>query len=226
MWYSELHISSSKSNMLLYVSKLVESMLKLLKDHNLPDKGVRFDDLIAHFVVCGDEACLMACATTGKVSVLGDIAKKKHEKNTNDSRASITMLRIGNTAGSTGPTVFLSKGASVKDGYTSKWLTQNGAQPGSRIIATPNAFMTITAWEQMAEDVAKGIRSMPVIKDHPSWLLVFILDGFVCHFASPKALSIFYKHNILLVKEEGDTSHVNQIYDQEVAKHDKAECRY
>ena len=62
--------------MLLYVSKLVESMFKLLKDHNLPDKGVRFDDLIAHFVVCGDEACLMACATTGKVSVLGDIAKK------------------------------------------------------------------------------------------------------------------------------------------------------
>ena len=47
------------------------------------------------------------------------------------------MLRIGNTAGSTGPTVFLSKGASVKDGYTSKWLTQNGA------ILQPNALPAV-----------------------------------------------------------------------------------
>jgi len=199
-------------------------MLNLLKERNEPDNGVHFIDLISHFVVAGDEACLMASAKG--VNIFGCRLKKKHEKNTNDSRDAVTVLRTGSTAGATGPTVFLSKGAKVKDGYTNKWLTDNGAAPGSRIIATPNAFMTMEAWEEMAEPVAKGIRAMPVIRDHPNWWLIYILDGFVCHFGSPKALDVYYKNKILLVKEEGDTSHVCQIYDQLPAKQDKAECKF
>lgn len=49
-----------------------------------------------------------------------------------------------------------------------------------------------------------------------------VLDGFGSHFNCPKALEILWKYKILQVKEEGDTSHVCQMYDQEPAKRDKA----
>ena len=38
-------------------------------------------------------------------------------------------------------------------------------------------------------------------------------------------MEIYYKHKIMLLKEEGDTSHVCQAYDQEVAKADKRSMR-
>ena len=136
------------------------------------------------------------------------------------------MLRVGNTAGTTDPTVFLTKGARPKEGYNKKWLRENGAAPGSSIHATPIAFMDMDAWEKMAPEVAKGIRAMKVICDHPEWWVMFFLDGFICHFASPKALKTYYDLKILLVKEEGDCSQVAQIYDQLVAKQDKAVCGY
>ena len=48
------------------------------------------------------------------------------------------------------------------------------------------------------------------------------MDGFGAHFASLNALATRKKNNILTVKEEGDSSHVNQAYDKFVAKSDKA----
>ena len=77
---------------------------------NVPDgKGADFADLEAHFILCSDEACLMAGAN-GAVKVLGDVEKAKHEKILNNSRDSITILRCASTAGSTGPTNFVMQG--------------------------------------------------------------------------------------------------------------------
>lgn len=45
--------------------------------------------LILWFIWNGDETCLMAML--GDLTIAGDAEIKKHEKNTNDSRESVTM---------------------------------------------------------------------------------------------------------------------------------------
>ena len=187
-------------------------------------EGAAFEDLIEHFLLGSDEACLMA-APNGMVKVLGDAEKRKHEHINSDSRESITFLRTASTGGATGPTQFLIKGTKVKAGYTKAWLTRHGAPPGSSIVPTPTAFMTEAAWLEMAEDRAKGIRAMPVIKDHPLWWVAEILDGFGAHFMNPQALAIYWRYRIMQIKEEGDTSQVNQLYDRDPAKKDKVVLR-
>ena len=61
--------------------------------------------------------------------------------------------------------------------------------------------------------------------DHPEWWFLLTCDGFGSHVNVPEALEIFCANRILLVKEEGDSSQVNQSYDQSVAKQDKIEGR-
>ena len=58
-----------------------------------------------HFVLGGDETCLLA--SDGTARIIGDAEKRKHEKNGGNSRASITIYRTGSAAGATGPTLFL-----------------------------------------------------------------------------------------------------------------------
>ena len=48
---------------------------------------------------------------------------------------------------------------------------------------TPTGYMTEECWDDMAEEVAKGIRAMPVIKDHSDWWVRLVLDGFGSHFS-------------------------------------------
>ena len=57
--------------------------------------------------------------------------------------------------------------------------------------------------------------------DRPDWILSLSFDGFDSHTNVTKALDIFTTHNIWIIKEEAATSHVNQAYDQVVAKKDK-----
>ena len=85
---------------------------------------------------------------------------------------------------------------------------------------TPTAYMTDAAWLNMTKKMCEGIRAMPVIKDHEDWWCLMSLDGFGSHL-TPAALEIFARYNILVIKEEGDTSHMCQAYDQEVARSDK-----
>ena len=42
---------------------------------------------------------------------------------------------------------------------------------------------------------------------------------------NPKALKTYYDHKIMQLKEEGDTSQVCQLYDQDPAKKDKVALR-
>ena len=165
----------------------------------------------AEFILGSDEACLMA-SPTGQVKVFGDKLKDTHEKIVKDSCVSISIVRTAAFR----PTHFLTAGAKVKAGYTPNWLQRHGAAPGSGIVATPTAFMTEAALLEIAEERAKGIRAMPVIKDHPEWWVLDIMDGFVPHFMNPKALAIYWAHKIRQGNEAGNTSQVNQLFDQEV----------
>ena len=176
-----------------------------------------------HFFLNWDEECLLACDQHS--AIVGEKGRKKHERKIADSRESITMYRSGSAAGAQGPTGFIIKGKRCRTGFTSKFLTDNGAAPGSCFVLTENAFMTDAAWLELTRSVCQGIREMPVIRDHPDWWVVKTLDGFKSHVNSPEALQVYWDHKILLIKEEGDSSHVNQPFDRLVAKADKLNMR-
>jgi hypothetical protein len=178
-----------------------------------------------HFTLNGDESNFMA--SEGTVKVLGNKNKMKQEKNTNDSRDSITALRIGSAAGEEGPRVFLIVGKSLDNHPTlkiGKFAKTYQAPPGSHVVPTPSAYMTDTVWIDMSEPVAKGIQAMSVIKNHPEWWSLLPLDGYGSHLKA-KALETFAKYNILVIKEEANSSQVCQAYDQLVAKQDKRVTR-
>ena len=90
---------------------------------------------------------------------------------------------------------------------------------------TLTGYMTEDAWVELAPRMADGIRALPVISDMPHWWVLKIIDGFGPHVSSEAAMQIYYDKKIVLLKEEGDSSHVNQAYDQEVAKSDKRSMR-
>ena len=76
--------------------------------------------------------------------------------------------------------------------------------------------MTEAAWLEMAPKMAKGIRAMPIVRKNPEWWCLKVLDGFEAHTSSRDANAIYRGAKIMIMKEEGDASHVIQAYDQEV----------
>ena len=170
-------------------------------------------------------ACPSAQASAGDVRIIGDKEKPKHDLPTGQDRTSATVYRCGSTAGATGPTAFLPPGKKCRVGYTNEFLIKFGAPKGSLIVMTPTGYMTEDAWLEMAPTIAAGLRQMPVVCDMKDWWMVKVIDGFGPHTSSAKAMEIYAEEKILLVKEEGDTSHVCQAYDQKVAKDDKKSMR-
>ena len=199
----------------------VDSALAEQERLNKPDE--EFDKLKEHFFINLDEACLMA--NDGTVKVLGADAKSKSEKIMDDCRASITALRSGAAGGSTGPWIFLAKGKAIDRKSLRNIACKPGVPPGSSIEMTANAYMTDEVHRNLAPRLAAGIRDVPYICDHPDWWVIASLDGFGSHCNVHEAQQIFYDRKILIIKEEADTSHVNQAYDQSVAKNDKAGMR-
>ena len=169
-----------------------------------------------HFFGNMDETCLMANAD-GAVRVLASAGKKKTEKNSNDSRVSITSLRVGMASGDQGPFTFLARGNRF-DRPSVKKVIKERCPSGSNVHMSPSAYLTDEVYLQLVLDLCRGIRQMPVIKEHPDWWVILSLDGFGSHVNVNAAHEIFHNHRIMVIKEEGDTSHVNQAYDQFVAK--------
>ena len=92
--------------------KCVDSAINFLRSNStgLCKCGCRktFGELIDHFITGGDETCVME-SKHGVVRIVGAAFRKKRESKIQDYRYSITMFRTGNTAGDTGPTVFLKR---------------------------------------------------------------------------------------------------------------------
>jgi hypothetical protein len=127
------------------------------------------------------------------------------------------MHRTGAVAGDTGPTVFLLQGKNKRANFT-----EHGATEGSTIAMTPTPFMTTEAWEDLTPSIIEGLRSViPVAKAHPQWWMLEIFDGFGARHASSSALRPRQESKILCLKEEGDSSHINQARDKFVAKADE-----
>ena len=100
-----------------------------------------------------------------------------------------------------------------------------GAAPGSEVVMTETAFMTTEAWEKITPMLLRGYRKInKYVEANPQWWCLEILDGFGAHFGSHYAMLEREKHKIISLKEEGNSSHVNQAYDRLVAKNDKLEA--
>ena len=59
---------------------------------------------------------------------------------------------------------------------------------------------------------------MPLICHNPYRWVLEVMEGFGAHLISEEANTICFKNNILSLKEEGDSSSTNQVYDKYVAK--------
>jgi hypothetical protein len=94
---------------------------------------------------------------------------KKYEKNTQDNRDLITIVQSGSAAGTSGPWLFLIKLKELEKNSPLSNMPCNFPEvlPGSKVVCNDNAYMTDATWIKLAPDFAKGIRLMPVIKDHP-----------------------------------------------------------
>jgi len=185
--------------------------------------AVDFNDVCHHFVGNIDESCFQANAD-GNVKVIGSIRKRKTEANRDDCRASITSVRSGNAAGNQGPFIFLAKGKKndMHPSLNPKNLESDpNMTPGSYIAMCESAYMTDQVWMEIVPKICAGIRKMPVVRDHPNWWCMYSFDGFGSHVNVHAAQKIFSQYKIFVMKEEGDTSQVNQAYDQLVAKDDK-----
>jgi type II secretory pathway component PulJ len=131
------------------------------------------------------------------------------------------MYRTFNFAGDNGPIGFIMQGKKRKPGYTDQFLVKSGCAKGSTIVMTENAFMTDKAWEEMADNIVTGYRSLPIVRDNPSWWMIEIFDGFGAHLNNLPALKKRVINKILSLKEEGDSSSINQAYDKNMAREDK-----
>jgi hypothetical protein len=175
---------------------------------NLPSD--EFAALQPHLQLNLDETSVLGC--NGNLRIVGSAEGKKHKKTTQDNCDSVTIVRIGSASGETGPWIFLLKGKKkLEPTHPLRKLERNfpGVLAGSKVIMTPNAYMTDEAWIKLTPIIANGIRKMPVIKDHPDWMVCMTLDGFGSHLV-PEALQAFTDAKIEVVKEEGDTLQVNQ----------------
>jgi hypothetical protein len=89
-----------------------------------------------------DESYFMG--NEGVLRVIGSAPQKKHNKNTSDSRQSITIVRVGSAAGVEGPHIFLAKGVELTaESMLKKHFARIQKAPiGSYVEMTPNVYMT------------------------------------------------------------------------------------
>ncbi len=182
--------------------------------------GKSFGELMPHFIIGLDEMCLMSdCHSDLHVFAVSD--KKKQEKLLQDSRCSISVIRTGTVAGTTGPTMFLLKGAKCRKHFNEDYLLRYGMAPGSKVIMTENAYMTDEAWLEASKSIVDGYCQLPYIKENEDWYNAELLDGIKLHKNVLNAHKLRADNLIISLKEESNSSHVNQGYDQLTAKNNK-----
>jgi hypothetical protein len=86
--------------------------------------GVDFQEVESAVKVNGGEEGILACANDG-IKVYGCASRDKHEKNTQNSRESISLFNCGSAAGWSGPTIFLLKGKKAPVGLDQAYLERH-----------------------------------------------------------------------------------------------------
>lgn len=175
---------------------------------------------MCHFIVGRDETCMMG--SDGNTCTTRSSDRKKHEKKLLDLRASITMCRVGNANGNTGPTIWLLKGQKKRKKFSNGHLIKNGAAHGSAMLMTETVFMTEEAWAKITPDAIARLRNISdIVKANLRWWMLELLDGFGPHTSTLEAMKLRYDSEMLCVIEEGDSSHANQEHDKCAAKNDE-----
>eukprot|EP00956_Cyclotella_meneghiniana_P037992 scaffold147505_cov79-Cyclotella_meneghiniana.AAC.1 len=82
--------------------------------------------------------------------------------------------------------------------------------------------MTNAAWIEISKKIVEGYRKLPYVVDNPQWWVLELVDGFNAHIFNHEANVDRFDKKVLSLKEEGDSSHINQAYDRLVARSDKA----
>ena len=82
--------------------------------------------MIEHFIVGGEETCLISDADIS-IKIIREFGSKKHEKKVYGCRTYCTMYQTRTAGGSNRPTAFIMKGKVIKTGYTYKMMKDNGA---------------------------------------------------------------------------------------------------
>ena len=91
----------------------------------------------------------------------------------------------------------------------------------STIHITDKDFMVEEACLIMTPKLIEGYLNLPYVKTNPQWYVMDIFYGFIAHFMNHTALEMRLEANIVIIKEEGGSSSVNQAYHKEVAKTEK-----
>lgn len=131
-------------------------------------------------------------------------------------------MKCGLADGQTGPVVFLLEGKEARAGFSDEDLVTKPKLPeGSTVVMTAKGFMTDEAFDVAAPKLAKGLRALKNVRDHPDWWMLLCGDGFHAHKFTVLAQICLRAHKTLHLIEEGDSSQVNQPFDREAAKHGK-----
>ena len=211
--------------------QFTDSMYRQLIELNSADEAGEFSpamrDMFLHvvewFIWNWDETCAMA--KDGKLEIIGDAAIKKHQKNLDDSRESITALRTGCAKGN-GPTIFLCKGERVAPGFTPQFFVRRGMVGGTCALMSPSAFMTIEVWRKICTIIPDALRKhIPILAKFPTLWIYTSVDGFVVHTTDVYSNAKLREKKMLVGKEEGDSSDVNQAYDRDAALSGKGGLR-
>ena len=105
-------------------------------------------------------------------------AVKKHQTNNYNNCGTITIARCGIASGVDGPCFYLVKADNIYlQTFNENFAKKNKAHHGSKVIPTPNAYMTDKVWNNLAPAFAKVLRDIPFIKYYPELWMVLTLDG-------------------------------------------------
>ena len=112
-----------------------------------------FMKLKDRFTVNLDESCFMG--SKGVLRVIGSAARKKHTKNTSDSRQSITTVRVGSAAGVEGLRIFLAKRVELaaESMLKKNFAHIHKAPVGSFVKMTPNVYITNKVWMKIVPNL-------------------------------------------------------------------------
>ena len=157
---------------------MIDAIWSAVKQYNqLPADDVRrpFEDVMEYFWLNLDKTCIRC--EDGELRVLGAKDRKVTSVRNSDSKFSITILRVGSTAGVDGPIIFLVEGKSIKSNCLKDLPRFFNYPHGSCVIPTPTAYMTDEAWEKNIPRLIKGISEIKWIKNCLEFKVMLTFDG-------------------------------------------------
>ena len=123
--------------------------------------------------------------------MLASKAVKKYQTNADDNRRTVNIYWCGLASGGDGPRLYFVKAEKIDiQNFKGNFAKKHKVPPGSKVISTPNAYMTDNVWNELAPAFSKGFRDIPDIKYYPEICMVLILDGYGSHLQGD-ALKIF-----------------------------------